>query len=92
MVEPLGDLSFTSHAWDDSLQSTLAAGILNHDPEGDGGPLNAAGHLSRTLYNPFSYFRVRDLGAGLLAGRDYARLMVGHVLERLFGQGRCVFR
>jgi len=85
VVAPLGGFAETSHAWSDSMGYDWVAGICDSDPEGDGSDLNAAGYATRALFNPFTYRRVRDLGYGMPAGMDYTRLMVGHVLERLFG-------
>ena len=85
LVAPVDTLAEATHLWEDDGALGIAAGILNLDPEGDGTALNDLGHASRTLFNPFGYARVRDLGYGLPVGVDYARLMVGHVLDRLFG-------
>ena len=60
---------------------TLAPGV--NDPDGDGTIYNAAGQISRALFNPFGYEFVNDAGYGAHVGADYARLMVGHILNRL---------
>ena len=79
--DPLVEIT---HEWVDTGGLDIQAGILNFDPDGDGTGTYDGAHLSRALFNPFSYGVVRDEGYGLPAHQDYARLMVGHVLNNLF--------
>ncbi len=85
VVEPNGavPLSVTSHDWEVPA-GTAVAGIYNSDPDGDGNDTSSTGHTNRTLFMPYSYYQSWDAGYGLPAGKDYVRLMVGHVLNNLF--------
>ncbi|MCP3975607.1 MAG: T9SS type A sorting domain-containing protein, partial [bacterium] len=87
VVEPSGVLSAEAFAWDDDGGTTMVAGILNRDPDGDSSPTSAAGWDNHVVYNPFSYVRVRDSDFALDNGfdLDYARQSVGDVLGLLFG-------
>lgn len=86
VVVPTGSFAVTAHEWPES-PSGVVAGILNEDPDGNGSLTNNLGFETKVLYNPFSYMHVWDAGYGLPAGADYARLMVGHVLQNLFSFG-----
>ncbi|MCP4550218.1 MAG: T9SS type A sorting domain-containing protein [bacterium] len=81
-IRPIGDLTEVTHEWE-VVNSGLVAGVLNLDPDGNGLVSSAGGYVNRILYNPFSYEHVLDDGYGLPADRDYARLMIRHVLMGL---------
>ncbi len=87
MVDVFGSLAMESHRWDDTGGTTARAGIYNRDPDGDGEPTTPAGYTNRTLFNPFSYYQVRDAGFGVYGGFDYARQMVGDILTGLCSFG-----
>ncbi len=87
VVEPSGNHAQISHEWDEDGGTTAVAGIFNLDPDGDGTTQSSSGHDNRSLYNPFSYYQVRDAGFGVGQGFDYARQMVGDVLTGLFAFG-----
>ena len=86
LVKPIGPLAEVTHTWNPDPGYDAVAGILNRDPDGDGTALSPLGHENRTLFNPFGYEQVWDDGHGLHLGVDYARRMVGHVLNAFFGQ------
>ncbi len=86
LVAPLGPFTEVTHIWKIDPGYGAVAGILNRDPDGDGTPLSPLGHENPTLFNPFSYTMVLDEGYGLPAGVDYARRMVGHILNAFFNQ------
>ncbi|MCP3974704.1 MAG: T9SS type A sorting domain-containing protein [bacterium] len=82
VVAPSGGLSSETFAWEEDGGTTMVAGILNRDPDGDGNPTSPSGWDNHVAYNPFSYIRVRDSDFALSNGfdLDYARQMVGDVL------------
>ncbi len=84
-IRSVGPLVETVMAWEEWLGLELAAGALNRDPDGDGGPLGPLGAVNPVLYSPFGYHSVRDGGFGVPNGFDYSRRLVGDVLENLFG-------
>jgi hypothetical protein len=84
-VHPIAALAETAMDWEDWIGVILVAGVLNRDPDGDGGPLGPLGAANPVLYNPFGYHAVRDGGFGVPYGFDYSRRLVGNVLEDLFG-------
>ena len=85
MVAPLAPLAETSHIWGDDGGTSAVAGVFNVDPDGNGLPTDPNGFVNRTLFNPFSYYHVRNGGYCIESGESYAHLMVGHVLNNLFG-------
>ncbi len=86
-VEPSGILATEAFDWDEDGGSTMVAGILNRDPDGDGDTTSPAGWDNHVVFNPFSYIRVRDSDFAYSNGfdLDYARQMVGDVLALLLG-------
>ena len=86
MVARNGQFALESHGWENAGGTTAVAGIYNRDPDGNGTATSAAGHINRTLFNPFGYFQVRDAGYGTAQGVDYARKMVGDILSNLLSR------
>ena len=71
--------------WGVDPSGGAVAGVLNHDPDGDGTATSPAGYANRTLFCPFTYPELRNVGFGDDLGIDYARYLVGSVLAGLFG-------
>lgn len=86
LVALVGSLVEVTHEWEVDPGGNAKAGSLNHDPDGDGTIFNAQGHITKAMFNPWSYRNVRDLGYGIPAGTDYARYFVGQALTNIFGQ------
>ncbi|MBM4116478.1 T9SS type A sorting domain-containing protein [bacterium] len=86
LVEKNDALAQDAMAWSVTTGVPSArAGIYNLDPDGDGEITSPGGFTNRTLFNPFSYYQVRDEGFGVPQGYDYARRLVGDVLSSLCG-------
>ncbi len=85
LVSPVGSLTEVLQDWEVDAGDNTVAGILNRDPDGDGTIYNDQGVETLAVFNPYSYFHVRDKGYGLPAGTSYAHVFVLHVLENLFG-------
>jgi hypothetical protein len=85
-VNPSATMATVSHEWE-VVSSTEVAGIKNLDPDGNGSGVNAQGFANPVIFHPYSYYQVWDAGYALSAGKDYARLQVGHVMELLLNCG-----
>ncbi|MDP6669797.1 MAG: FlgD immunoglobulin-like domain containing protein [Candidatus Krumholzibacteria bacterium] len=84
VITPTGSLTQVSHEWEEDGGSGVKAGVLNNDPDGNGSDVNSLGFTTKALFNPFSYYHVRDSGYGLSDGVDYHYKFVGDVLFNLF--------
>jgi len=86
LVAPTGALTETFQEWEVDPGDNAKAGLLNNDPDGNGQPYNDQGTdvWTKVVFNPYSYYHVRDAGYATSAGITYHRLYVGHVLERIF--------
>ncbi len=84
-VNPTSSHAVEAMAWENDGGTLAKAGIYNRDPDGDGEITSPGGHTNRTMFNPFSYYQVWDAGFGVSSGFDYARQMVGDVLNGLCG-------
>jgi hypothetical protein len=86
LVSPVGALTEVLQNWEVDPGDNAVAGIVNNDPDCNGEIVNDQGVWTKAIFNPWSYRHARDMGYALPAGSDYARLFVGHVLERIFSQ------
>jgi hypothetical protein len=86
LVSPNGALTETLQEWEVDPGDNAKAGLLNNDPDGDGTNENDQNVLTKVVFNPYSYYHVRDAGFATVAGETYHRLYVAHVLERLFSK------
>ncbi len=86
LVAPTGALTETFQEWEVDPGDNAKAGLLNNDPDGNGQPYNDQGTdvFTKVVFNPYSYYHVRDAGYATSAGVTYHRVFVGHVLENVF--------
>ncbi len=86
LVAPTGSLTETFQEWEVDPGDNAKAGILNNDPDGNGQPYNDVGTdiLTKVVFNPYSYYHVRDAGYATSAGITYHRYYVGEVLRNVF--------
>ena len=86
LVAPTGGLTETFQEWEVDPGDNAKAGILNNDPDGNGQPYNDVGTdvFTKVVFNPYSYYHVRDAGYGTAAGITYHRYYVGEVLRNVF--------
>jgi len=84
LVAPTGSLTETLQEWEVDPGDNAKAGLLNNDHDGNGSNVKDQSQPTKAVFNPYSYYHVRDAGYGLDAGTAYHRLFVGQVLENIF--------
>ena len=86
LVAPTGALTEIFQEWEVDPGDNAKAGLLYNDPDGNGQPYNDQGTdvFTKVVFNPYSYYHVRDAGYATSAGVTYHRVFVGHVLENVF--------